>query len=930
MSKNLTRKGLALSAVVALGAAAFAGTPASAAELLTLAPSAGTTYNTLSTSTFTLAADFGTSIASGFSTLKYRVVNNDADNTLAYSLTDGRTNPDAAVKYGTSTAAAGTAASSTSITEADFVVTPGATPAQGQLNSLTIALSDQTATAAHSVNVTAWLDTNGNNTIDAGESTSPIRTVKFVPVADASGSVAIVAPLAGSATLKANVTLSDDINAQQVDAADVAVEFGTTDAATKINSYGVRASAADLASVAVVAGSAGATANATRAVFNTVTGNFEAVFTPLDIDAEASAAPIVTTALSVASGTTYTATLKFTNAVQNALVSVGVVSKTTVATLADLNVQVKAVSSATVKNTTTAVERLATNLVSVDSTLTTAWTVATGAGSAKTGANSGTISILAATNAAFPAAISSAAVTVTVTPTGIATGDGVTVNGKALSVPGGAVTFALTTGTDGKITFPWTATNGQAGDSFSVALAIAGRSSSAHPYVLTFAAPTYSIVNNADITGAGVTSIKSGDKYNVTYTLVDQWGSVVSDGYGYVSVTASNNSGRTTAAAFTATAPFVAGSATVALTDNGAGVGSYDITATPNKNNTAAAGSVSGTNVVSVKVVADLSPATVTLSKVTYGTAQQLDENGDGLYTGTNDVDNSAKLLLSTKTFSAYDSRLATSAQTAPEVTTASQVTVGATIKNAAGVAVAGTPVTIAAKGFLFKVGSSYVADSVTVLSDVDGKVSANVWSQVGGAQSIVFTAGVATATQKLTYAAGTASAKSYTFTGPTTVQAGRVAEFKAVVVDKFGNPAQGITVSFSSTGAGYVNSNSVVTDETGVASVKLVIGGQDSGTAVVSAKLTDLDGVVVVKTGTVEVGATDASVDIVANRVTAVASFSKGKTVAFYVDGIKKWSKTSASDADVVINYNLKKGTHTVAVKISGGFSTVEKFIVK
>ena len=80
----------------------------------------------------------------------------------------------------------------------------------------------------------------------------------------------------------------------------------------------------------------------------------------------------------------------------------------------------------------------------------------------------------------------------------------------------------------------------------------------------------------------------------------------------------------------------------------------------------------------------------------------------------------------------------------------------------------------------------------------------------------------------------------------------------------------------------------------------------------------------------TVTFGLTDASIDNVNNRVTAVASFSKGKTVAFYVDGLKKWSKASASDADVVINYNLKKGTHTVTVKVSGGFITTEKFIVK
>jgi hypothetical protein len=46
MSKNLTRKGLALGAVVALGATLFAGSPAFAANEINVAPSAGTSYNT--------------------------------------------------------------------------------------------------------------------------------------------------------------------------------------------------------------------------------------------------------------------------------------------------------------------------------------------------------------------------------------------------------------------------------------------------------------------------------------------------------------------------------------------------------------------------------------------------------------------------------------------------------------------------------------------------------------------------------------------------------------------------------------------------------------------------------------------------------------------------------------------------------------------
>jgi hypothetical protein len=132
--------------------------------------------------------------------------------------------------------------------------------------------------------------------------------------------------------------------------------------------------------------------------------------------------------------------------------------------------------------------------------------------------------------------------------------------------------------------------------------------------------------------------------------------------------------------------------------------------------------------------------------------------------------------------------------------------------------------------------------------------------------------------------------------------------------------------VTFTSTGAGSLTAYTAVTDANGVATVKLLAGAADNGDAVVTASV---DGVVA-SSSTVTFGTTDSQIDSVNNRVTAVASFSKGKTVALYVDGIKVWSKLSTSDADVVLNYNLKKGAHTVTVKISGGFTTTEKFIVK
>jgi hypothetical protein len=171
------------------------------------------------------------------------------------------------------------------------------------------------------------------------------------------------------------------------------------------------------------------------------------------------------------------------------------------------------------------------------------------------------------------------------------------------------------------------------------------------------------------------------------------------------------------------------------------------------------------------------------------------------------------------------------------------------------------------------------------------------------------------------------AKAKTVTVTaGSSTSQTGRAVDVSVKVVNNAGTAGAGRTVTFTSTGAGSLTAYTAVTDANGVATVKVLAGAADNGDAVVVASV---DGVTA-SSSTVTFGTTDAQIDIVNNRVTAVASFSKGKTVAFYVDGIKVWSKLSASDADVVLNYNLKKGAHTVTVKISGGYSATEKFIVK
>ena len=188
--------------------------------------------------------------------------------------------------------------------------------------------------------------------------------------------------------------------------------------------------------------------------------------------------------------------------------------------------------------------------------------------------------------------------------------------------------------------------------------------------------------------------------------------------------------------------------------------------------------------------------------------------------------------------------------------------------------------------------------------------------------------------------AAVLASLKNTVVSAPSAAQAGRAVTVSATLTDAYGNAIAGKTVKFAVAGVGSLSSSDAVTDASGVATVRLVSSYGEDGDSVVTvshnggdnatdtATQTTKDDFTLAKT--ITFGITDAQIDNVGKRVTAVASFSKGKTVSFYVDGVKKWSKLSASDADVVLNYNLKKGTHTVTVKISGGLTTTERFIVK
>jgi hypothetical protein len=244
----------------------------------------------------------------------------------------------------------------------------------------------------------------------------------------------------------------------------------------------------------------------------------------------------------------------------------------------------------------------------------------------------------------------------------------------------------------------------------------------------------------------------------------------------------------------------------------------------------------------------------------------------------------------------------------------------------------AGEKLTVSGTGVYLSIdAAAATADSASKVAQA-AAATIYVASNTAGAKTLTVTNGTVSATVVVTFDAAVAANRAAVAFGEATTasQAGRSVDVTAVVTDKFGNVVSGATATISATGVGYLTNTTATTDASGKIVAKLVVGAGETGDAVVTASVTLADATVKTVVKTISFGITDAQIDNVGKRVTAVASFSKGKTVAFYVNGVKKWSKLSASDADVVINYNLKKGRNTVTVKISGGLVASEVIVVK
>ncbi len=206
MSKNLTRKGLALGAVVALGSTLIAGTPAFAAPGITIAPAAGTSYSFISGERFDLKVFGNTEFTFSSSTdIQWSITNAAGESVTTTIKNDG-----------TAADASSTSASTTTITKDG-----GTAGTAAGANRLGLAVA---ADKAVTLKVLAFVELNGTAGYQAGADLgSNEETVTFIKKADVVPTVAITSPVEGDTKVAA--TLSLNVNNEQLAPGDFGLEF---------------------------------------------------------------------------------------------------------------------------------------------------------------------------------------------------------------------------------------------------------------------------------------------------------------------------------------------------------------------------------------------------------------------------------------------------------------------------------------------------------------------------------------------------------------------------------------------------------------------------------------------------------------------------------------------------------------------------------
>jgi hypothetical protein len=835
MSKNLTRKGLAFGAIVALGSSLFAGAPASAAGLLdnkvTLAPANGVaTYGTTLAGNFVLTSNYVDSIETSGKYQKFLVT--DATKQVMSTVDDNPT--------GTLVGDVLTGAASAAATGAETFDTSNSFVASRTDNANTDAVLvlslPSTVTATTPVTVQSWYDSNANGEIDSTESASAPVTVTFYKTADITATVTLNAPAVGNTTLAGTATFSPALNATY--SSNLDVEF---------YEHGV---------AAAVAGTA--TWNTTTKVWDTVSSSL---------------------GTAVAAGGTY--------GVQ------GLVGTT--ASGVRVNKSVVATTASTVK------------LAIVPSADVNA------AGTIRLGASTAVVraTVKDAAGATLPAGIPVKFIAT------YAAATGVKLNGVAK-----ATTEFVFADTNASGVAEVTVYVGSAVATNTVVItAVSQGVSQTTAATLTYAARQYKVVEDKDVNNSSYRAVAAGGSYTFNVSVVDQWGTLLTSSTDTYGLTATIT-GRTVS---TATTALSGGKAAITVGD----------------------GNVTGTTAVVALDIVKKDGSTWAVDGLTSPV-----EWSDGTPNGAADdkrtvtfyaaASYSVSATSSDKTqnidadaVATLDSRFGNAALEAYDDTNSRVTITGNT-------GVAGAEVTLSSTGLMFLATSGATKsslDSITVFSGASGAYSVDVVSNKAVSDAIVTVTSMgSTATVKEINFEAALVADSFKLSVPAYTGAGRAVEVTAILADEYGNkPAAGAYITFSSTGAGYLNATSATVGRDGKATVRLVIGATETGSAVITATTTNTDIAAAKRTvtATVTIGAAP-----VAGATAAIAGSTKrffvsvdnnplAKNVVVKVAG-KTFKTLKGSSAKKSYAVAAPKGSHKVTVYVGGKLIATKTISVK
>ena len=603
---------------------------------------------------------------------------------------------------------------------------------------------DATTTDAFSVTVQAWVDFDTDGVIDSGENASPVRTVTFYPADEVTFAVNLVTPTLGAASINSTVTTSPALNVAAL-AGNIEVGYATYVAST--------------GNYAIVSG--GGTVN--------VGGDFSVGVArdATDLDHE-----LAITGGGLAAATYVAQALLSGLEVGNAVFYTVGASKAT---------QISAVTV-------------------VDSG------DVTGADIRTNSAASFSVTVKDAGNKA----VAGETVVFSFTETHADTDAVISVGGHSIKngdTATAAKTVTATTDADGVATVSASFSGFAAGDGFMTVSAKVAAVAVPTALAPDFVDTAYASIESHNTLGtAAVLKVAAGSSYSLTYSVLDNFGGLLTDANHRV-VLADGGSVLKTATLASGIASFsVADQTTV----------SEVWTAAVQKYNTATAtwgSSLSGSVAITPVVGASNSAAAVTLT----GTA-----------TG---------LALNLSALTASDTRLG---QTAPTLTSGTVSTLSGTVTDTSGAATYSS-VTLSAPGVLFAAGGVTSLGSITVQTSVAGGFGGvAAYSNTSGDVTVTATAGSASKTLDLSFAAAGALTGTALTVNVVDAAPGKTMTVSGALTDKYGNAVatNAAKLKVTYTGPGFVvGSIPTATQTDGSYEFKVLLGSNDtiSGSVVVA-----------------------------------------------------------------------------------------------